>query len=255
MMTINLGSKVRPVLFLSTLAALFFATAWGRVPQLELKYQDRGDRYEGVRGTPVSDKVELISVLADYNEGTATLPELFRLKFFLKEKTSVFVTVRELDNKRNYWLDRVRPRGGWREGFGNEFVWSTAEVVRPLKDVQLSGLGALVQLGNDQPSMDVFVAPAILYHTHAPSSVGSYLFTFKIGRRADVTCSISEDRDNSPVLSTQSFNMLGQRPKTVTWKAANARNGWYRMRISVVYSQNGQEVNKIIRFYHNPSVT
>lgn len=255
MMTVNISPKARPVLLLSTLAVLFFATAWGRAPQSELKYQDRGDRYEGVRGTPVSDRVELISALVDYNEGAAALPAQFKLKFFLREKTPVFITVRELDNRHNYWLDRVRPRGEWRTGFGNEFAWPTAEVVRRLRDIQLSGLGTVVQLGSDQPSVDVRVAPGILYHTRPPSAVGGYLFTFRIGRRADVTCSVSEDRDKSPVLSTQSFTMPGQRPRTVPWNAANARDGWYRLTIKVVYSNNGQEVNKIVRFYHCPSVT
>lgn len=223
--------------------------------QLNLRYQDRGDRYEGSKGTPVSDKVELISALVNYKEDNAGLPEQFRLKFFLKDSTSVFITVREVDNRRDYWLDRVRPRPSWRLGYGNEFAWPTAEVVRPLGGVQLDGLGALVQLDTNEPEVDVRVAPAILYHTRPPAEATGYLFAFRIGRKADVTWSVSRDADNSPVLYTQSFNWPGQRPRTVSWSATRAREGWYRLRISVIYSNNGQEVNKIVRFYHRPSVS
>lgn len=253
-MSVNVRAKTRLILLLSTLALLCLGTAWGRTPQSELKYQDRGDRYEGVKGTPVSDKVELISALVNYNENSTGLPAQFRLKFFLKDPAPVFITVREVDNRRNYWLDRVRPPSGWRSGYGNEFMWPTAEVVKPLGSIQLAGLGALVQLDTDEPEVDMRVAPAILYHTCPPSGVHGYLFAFKIGRKADVTWSVSRDEGNSPVLDTQSFNWPGQRPRTVSWSAENAREGWYRLRIKVIYSNNGQEVNKIVRFYHRPSV-
>lgn len=253
-MRVNVRAKVRPVLLLATLALLCLSTGLGRTSQSELKYQDRGDRYEGVRGTPVSDRVELISALVDYNEDGAGLPAQFRLKFFLKEPARVFITVREVDNRRNYWLDRVRPPSGWRPGYGNEFMWPTAEVVRPLGDIQLAGLGALVQLDTDEPEVDVRVAPAILYRMRPPAEAHGYLFSFKIGRTADVTWFFSKDEANSPVLDTQSFNWPGQRPRTVSWSARKAREGWYRLRIRVIYSNNGQEVNKIVRFYHRPSV-
>lgn len=194
-----------------------------------------------------------MAALVDYKEGVTTTPSEFRLKFYLREPAPVFITVREIDGRPNYWLDRVMPKGGWRAGFGNEFAWPTAEVVKPL-GIQLDGLGAVVQLDNNEPSMNMRVAPGILYHTRAPGSASAYLFTFKIGRKADVTCSFSKDEDNSPIVSTQGFEMAGQRPRTVSWNASNAREGWYRLRISVVYSNNGQEVNKIVRFYHRPSV-
>jgi hypothetical protein len=254
-MSVNIRTKVRPILLLSALALLCLASAWGRVSQSELKYQDRGDRYEGTRGTPVSDKVELISALVNYKEDSAGLPEQFKLKFFLKDRAPVFITVREVDNRRDYWLDRVRPRSSWKPGYGNEFTWPTAEVVRPLGGLHLAGLGALVQLNNDEPAVDVRVAPAILYYMRPPAEVSGYLFAFRIGRKADVTCSVSRDADNSPVLDTQSFNWPGQRPRTVSWNAANAPEGWYRLRINVIYSNNGQEVNKLVRFYHRPLVS
>ncbi len=95
--------------------------------QADLKYQDRGNRYEGIKGSPVSDRVELISALIDYNEDSGPLPEKFKLRFYLSEQSKVFVTVRELDNRRNYWMDRIRPSTAWHRGFGNQFEWPTQE--------------------------------------------------------------------------------------------------------------------------------
>jgi hypothetical protein len=226
MNTENVRPKFRLILFLSILAVLLLATAWGRAPQADVKYQDRGDHYEGMKGTPVADRVELMSAMVDYKEDAATTPATFRLKFYLKDRAPVFITVREIDGRTNYWLDRVRPRGSWRAGFENEFAWPTAEVIKPL-GVQLGGLGAVVQLDTDEPLMDVRVAPGILYHTRPPGIASAYLFTFKIGHRADVTCSFSKDEDNSPNISTQAFEMVGQRPRTVRWNASNARSPWW----------------------------
>jgi hypothetical protein len=197
--------------------------------------------------------VELISVMADYNEEVGQIPDYFKLKFYLAERSPVYVRVRELDNRYNYWMDRLRPASGWHQGFNNEFQWPTQEVISRLKNLRLSDLGAVAQLDGDEPSLDVRVAPVILFHSQLPRNIGGYSFTFKISRRADVTCSFSKDEDNSPVLSTQSFEMPGQRPRTVNWNASNAKEGWYRLKINVVYSNNGQEVNQIIHFYHRPS--
>jgi hypothetical protein len=248
--------KLNALIILLSFALFMCSSAQiaGVSQQLNLRYQDRGDRYEGIKGTPVSDRVELISAVVDYKEDITEMPDQFKLKFYLKERTPVFITVREIDNRRNYWLDRVNPNTGWRVGAINEFQWPTAEVIKPLGDIRLYALGAVVQLDDNEALMDIRVAPAILYHTRPPAEASGYLFTFRIGRKADVTCSVSRDEDNSPVLQTQSFTWPGQRPRTVSWSAAHAREGWYRLRISVVYSNNGQEVNKIVRFYHRPSV-
>jgi hypothetical protein len=60
--------------------------------------QNRGDRFEGVRPKPVSDyDIEVISVLADYQEPAMQLPEQLRVGFYLTRQTSVQLTVYEQD--------------------------------------------------------------------------------------------------------------------------------------------------------------
>lgn len=253
MVLVKKRSSIHPILFFSSLMILLLVPVLGAVLQSDLKYQDRGNRYEGIKGTPVSDRVELISAMVDYNERINQMPDQFKLKFYLSQQTSVFVRVREIDNKYNYWMDRLRPASGWQQGFGNEFQWPTGEVLKR-KGIELDKLGAVAQLGSDDPSLDMRIAPVILFHSQSPRSIDRYSFTFEISRKADVTCSFSKDEDNSPILSTQSFEQTGRRPRTVNWSASNAGEGWYRLKINVVYSNNGQEINQIIRFYHRRNV-
>lgn len=243
-------------LTLSLFALAIFALAHVDGHQrLILRYQNRGDRYEGIKGLPVSDKVDLISAVVEHSDDLPYVPPQFKLRFYLKEPTSAFITVRESDNKHNYWLDRVKPNEPWRIGYGNEFQWTTESVIKPIGQIHLGSLGAVVQLDHDEPRIDIKVAPAVLYQAVMPRSARGYLFTFKVGRKADVTCLFSKNEDNSPVLVAEQFlDVRGQRPKTVRWDASTAREGWYRLRIKVIYKNNAQEVNKIVRFYHRPSI-
>ena len=55
-----------------------------------LDYQNRGDRFEGIRPKPVSGyDIELISVLVDYQEPTTQLPDQLRIAFHLQSQTAV----------------------------------------------------------------------------------------------------------------------------------------------------------------------
>lgn len=48
-----------------------------------LDYQNRGDRFEGVKPKPVSGyDIEVISVLADYQEPATQLPDQLRIGFY-----------------------------------------------------------------------------------------------------------------------------------------------------------------------------
>jgi hypothetical protein len=249
----NIRPTLRPLCLLLLISPLF-GSAIESLPQSDLKYQDRGDRHEGIdKGFPVSDKVELISATVNYNETLNQIPNEYKLKFYLSQKVPVFVRVREIDNRFNYWMDQLKPRNGWRQGFDNDFQWSTQDVIKR-KQIKLDELGAVAQLGSGDSSLDMKVAPVLLFSSRLPNRIDGYSFIFKISRKADVTCSFTRDLDNSPVLSTQSFQVPGQRPRSVDWNVGRLSEGWYRLTITVIYSNNGQKVDQIIHFYHRPSV-
>ena len=61
-----------------------------------LQYQNRGNRYEGLKPKPVSGyDIELLSALVDYREPSSTWPQTLRLKFYLPAAEPVFLTVRQ----------------------------------------------------------------------------------------------------------------------------------------------------------------
>ena len=119
--------------------ALAFLTVWTCPSLAEMEYRDRGDRYEGVKQRPVSGyDIEVISVLIDHKETATQLPDWFKLKFFLEQSYDVYITVRELDYKYYYWMDKVRPPKPWQQGFSNDFSWPTREVIKQLGNVKIS---------------------------------------------------------------------------------------------------------------------
>lgn len=233
-----------------------FALVVGTGQQVELKYQDRGDRYEGVRGSPVSDRVELISAVVNHKENDPSqLPQQFKMKIYLPGQRNVFVTVREIDNLHNYWMDKIKPPSVWHQGFSNDFAWPTGEVVGRLANLKLSDLGAIAQLDDNNLSPDIRVAPVILFYGQPPRTVGAYSFAFRISRKAHVTCSFYRDEGNDyRVLFEKQFDdMPGNRPRAVDWNVSQVKEGWYRLNINVIYNNNGQKVDQIVRFYHRPA--
>ena len=168
--------------------------------QLDLDYQSRsqeqrGNWKEGVKPKPVGgSNVELISVLADYQEPVASgnFPDSVNLQFYLEQMHDVFLTVRELDYRTYYWLDKVQPARSWKTGFQNIFAWPTDPVLQQLTPrLDLYELGALIRLDAETTSSVERVAPAVLYHKDAPSNIEGYFFTLKTGEDARLLASIT----------------------------------------------------------------
>jgi hypothetical protein len=231
-----------------------FVGVLGTTLQSDLQYRDRGDRYEGVRSFPISDKIELLSAMVDYEEPVTKFPDYFKLRFYLNENAPVSLTVREINNRSNYWLDKVKKPAGWHLGFNNEFQWPTDEVIKPLKNIGLYDLGTVVELSMNTPESEIQVAPSILFHSQPPKSVNAYLFSFKVGRRAEVTWHVSKDDARAPDLETSSVFVRGGVARTIRWNAANMKDGRYQLRITISFTTNGQRVSKVIHFYHRNSV-
>lgn len=225
--------------------------------QSDLTYQDRGDRHEGVLGTKVSDRVELISAMVNFQDAQyVRTPDKFKLKLYLPRKTNAFVTVREINTRTNYWMDKIRLSRGWRKGFDNEFAWPTADVIKRLNNLKLSELGAVAQLEKNDRSNDMTVAPVILFHSKPPLKVSEYSFVFRISRRANVTCSIFKDGSDGPPLLKKTFvKMLGNLPRSIVWDASSAGEGSFRLVIDVVYGNDGEDVTQVIHFYHRPTTS
>ena len=226
--------------------------------QLDLQYQQRGDRYEGVKPKPVSGyDIELISVLADYqepHEGEG-FPKRVTLRFYLTVDEAVHLTVRELDYRAYYWLDRVKPVEPWKQGFQNVFTWPADPVLSQLSPkLDLYEIGALIRLHTATSSTIENVAPAVLYHTEPPAQVEGYRFTMKTGEDARLKATIIQ-QESGQEKDTQKFRRKrAGRPFTIQWNAKDAPPGPYTLKITGFSLSTNNSINKEIHFYHQPSL-
>lgn len=221
-----------------------------------LDYQNRGDRFEGVKPKPVSGyDIEVISVLADYQEPATQLPDQLRVGFYLQRETPVHFTVREQDYRLYYWLDKVTPAKSWQAKSVNEYTWPTAAVLRQLdQKLNLYELGVLIRLGRGTPAENEEIVPAILYHAQLPAKINGYLFTMKANGDARLSCKVLRGKESSELM-TQAFRRLpGGRPFTVRWDAAGAQEGQYVLVCDGYFLDTNQPLRQTVRFFHRPTV-
>ena len=162
---------------------LFFIFTWVNTvfTKVELQYQNRGNRYEGIKPNPVSGySIELISVRVDYKEEVEQISDTFKVKFYLEEPSEVYLTIRELDYTYYYWMDKVQPAKPWQRGFDNVFAWPTQDVIQKLSGLKMYDLGVVARVKHPGPRMIEDVVPVIFYHSRYPATIEGYLFTFKI---------------------------------------------------------------------------
>jgi hypothetical protein len=221
----------------------------------QLDYQNRGDRFEGIRPKPVAGyDIEVISVLVDYQEPAEQLPDQLRVTFYLQSPASVYLTVREQDYRLFYWLDRVKPAEDWKAKSLNKFTWPTGAVLRQLdQKLNLYELGVLIRLKKETPASVEDIAPAILYHAKLPDKIGGYLFSMKTNGDARLSCKVYREGEPAEIM-TQAFRRIpGGRPFTVRWDAGSAREGQYSLVCNGYFLDNSQPVQQSVRFFHRPT--
>ena len=221
-----------------------------------LDYQNRGDRFEGIRPKPVSGyDIELISVLVDYQEPTTQLPDQLRVAFHLQNQPAVHLTVREQDYRLFYWLDKIKPTKQWQPNSINEFTWPTGAVLRQLDQrLNIYELGVLIRLKKETPASVEDVAPVILYHTKPPEKIGGYLFSMKTNGDARLSCKIFRGREPTELM-TQTFRRIpGGRPFTVRWETDAAPEGQYALVCDGYFLDTNQRLGQTVRFFHRPTV-
>lgn len=236
------------------LFALFTWTSFAAA-QTHMQYQDRGNRYEGIKSRPVSGyNIELISARVDYKEKTEQVPKRFKVKFYLEKASKVYLTVRELDYKHYYWMDKVQLSKVWAQGFDNTFEWPTEVVIQRLDEINMYSLGVVARLKNPKPGMVEQVAPVILYHSHVPSTIEGYLFTFKTNAEARLTCSIYKAGETDPVFTSTFRRQRAGRPFTVRWNSSLAQEGPYQLLITGYLLKTNDSIDQTVRFFHQPVV-
>jgi hypothetical protein len=231
----------------------------GALAQPSLEYRNRGDRYEGVRGLPVSGyTIELLSFRALYQEPVATggLPPLYRVRFFLDKATPAYLVVREIDNKYSYWLDNVKPKASWVSGY-NVFEWPTKDVIAGLSNLKLYDLGVIVRVGTEVPASMERVAPAILYHSITPPSILGYEFAFKANVTAGYEFRVERGDGTMPKSQPEPRELRKWSygvPFRVRLDASNVEPGKYLLKIRGRVLENNETFTQEVEFQHQPKM-
>jgi len=223
------------------------------VQAIQLQYQDRGNRREGIRPKPVAGgDIELISARVDYKEEAVQLPDRLRLKFYLDRPAAVHVTVREVDYVHYYWMDHVQPDQPWRLGFGNMFEWPTRDVIRQLEGLRTYDLGVVARLERPESGRVERVAPVILYYANPPNFVTGYVFTFRTNGDAQMTCTVYGA--SGSVFDREIPRQPGGRPFTVRWDATKVDPGAHSLVLRGHFLNDNARLEQTVSFYHQPRV-
>jgi hypothetical protein len=231
--------------------ALFLGTA---AATSRLSYHDRGDRYEGIRSNSVSAyDIDILSFITDYVEGHV-LPDTLRVAFHLPRSKPPFLTVREIDFDYSYWMDRARPRRPWKDESLNVFSWPSEEVLRKLSGIRdMYSLGVVIRLQDPIPRIEETMVPATFYSKACPDSVTAYTLWFKTSASTRMTV-IVRDPHGTLVFSQSLQHVVAGEPYALRWPCRDRSAGWYVVVLHGFMRNSNVPVNKIIHFYHHPSL-
>lgn len=222
-----------------------------------VQYQQRGNRYEGVRAEPISGSVRLLSArIVDgaaprspaQDRSAAWEPQAV-LRFYLPRAGDLSVAVRQINPGSTYYvMDRVVAQ--WTVGRDNEYTWPTEPVLRRLADVTPDDLGALVLLEPDAHPNDEQILPVSLFSSATPSAK-SYRFTFTTSGRARVEATITDGATRvghrEPLWEDEGS------PFVIDWSpSSSAREGWYRLILRGQF-EDGANLDRAMHFYHRAS--
>jgi hypothetical protein len=195
--------------------------------------------------------IELISAIVKPSNSSAGVPDIVKVKFFLKEKNEAFLTVREIRNRFFYWMDDVQP-DRWHQGF-NEYGWPTAEVIRKLQGItDMYDLGVVVRLKNNTQDVVEEIAPAIFYYKTQPAKINAYLFTLKPNAPSDINCEVYQG--NRFLTSERFLGVNADTPFTFEYDSSGIVDGSYKLVVTVVRQTNNKKFTKVINFYHHQEV-
>jgi hypothetical protein len=206
---------------------------------------------------PVSGfDLALPSARIDCTDRAQRLADRFRLRFFLEQPTAVSITVRELDYRHFYWLDRIQRKTPWKAGFGKVFEWRTEAVVRQLGDLRISDLAVVARLDKKNPSALEKVAPVVLYQSQYPQRVNGYVFDFRLRDDAKVRAAGYAAEGGDALAYRDLGRERGGRPFSFRWdvSAPPLPEGWYKLVLSGYMLATNDPVSQVVEFYHQPRI-
>jgi len=205
------------------------------------EYQKRGtrvtERYEGIKYQQIAgERLELLSMVADYRQERPNNVKTFSLGFYLAEDADVNITVREYH--KDYVMKPKRSR--WEKGF-NFFSWDielAKDLSIELYDLEVTAIRKTVNRGD--------LVPVVLFYSleDLPKEFLSprYRFHFVSSQRVDLT--INSDRHLNDQLPRQII--------PIDWEYRNYEDGRVcQLRLDAVFFDTVTGVRNRIQYCYS----
>jgi len=223
----------------------YASTTWAQCTAC--KWSDRGDRFEGIKGQPVSGGCcEVLGVHYRQAEKISTNATRLNLFFWLPEPLSPEIVVWQPSS--NYMMmPKDKP---YAKGL-QKFSWPRQEVIAPLK-LDLDTLYTKVRgLG------DVYF-PVLLTTSAKPKPTGSYVFFLESSGGIDAQCTIEREVDGrlTPIRSLRHVQEEFGGPVQIEWDGLDDRGkpagaGVYVMRLKgQLEGESIENLNYTLHFQH-----
>jgi len=239
----------RQVIFLVQLLLLIFKSD---TFSQDIYYKDRGNRYEGIKivGAGAPD-LELLS-FTSYRENVKMNSNVdLKLKFYVWEDTSLYITAKELDNKLCYFMKPKKTR--WSMGWQQFYPWPTNDVLHCIK-ISPDELGIIARMYNDEIGSRMIV-PVILYHSKYPSHINKYTLVFLARQFYNIIdFKIYRIQQKIPIYSNQLRQLIGGLPFSIMLDLAGQSSGFYRLEVNCIDDNGRRGPQRYYFFYHQPEV-
>ena len=225
-----------------------------------LPKNDQGNRYEGSYARKVSNPaIELVSFTAGsiepYKKGQK---QQLRVKFCLAGDSVYLLKAEELRPVQYYWMQGKNTSGdtGW-----NVFDQWPVDAWLGRLDVPADNLGVLVRIGTAKSAR---IAPALVYHSKAPTAIAQYVAKFRLGNsisegRVDVYRGQYE-RETPPAAQKIHAATLNNKsggsyfPVLIRAELLGNTAGWFTVRMELTKAGNTQKIPYSFCFYHQPDL-
>jgi len=218
---------------------------------------DRGNRYEGIKGIEVSaPPIQLIAFFIYKEE--YKWDDILKVRFYLRNPSDVQLTAQELTTVEFYWME-AKPQN-WEQGWNEFSPWPVKDVLAEL-NINPDNLGVLVRLDKNYGSG--LVSPVILccqssQSTQRPSNIVQYKAYFRPGiSLSGGFFEVYKERGNGEIIRKEPIgSQVPPGPFPIVFELNSNWQGWVRLRI-VVHPKDEKTPgpSREYDFYHLPIVS
>ncbi len=221
-------------------------------PAQSLKYQQRGDREEGVMDVPpASVDLRLASFVA-VPESKSGLGRNLNLKYYVDSPDSVFITASEVIPRYQYYM-KAGMKGG-EKGWWEYNSWKTSDVLDPLR-LRAEELGVVARLGGRSEGSGI-ICPVILYTDNPPSKITRYSVVLVPRENLrEMAYTVTRKGAKKPIIDrTLRRQYSAGMPLLLSITIPESAEGWFALAVKCKLKGQNQGPTRTYRFYHKRDV-